>query len=169
MIVRQKVGPQLALLLHTGNQTQRSTVTGSTSTQHQNILGRPPVVTCCLLLLFFCVLGFSISHVGPICESSPTSSGSDRSKTDESRLVVSLAHNSISGRLLQACRLHQSAARCKQACSGLGSAVTTLRSCLRPQKCAADNLRSFLRGPTPPIQPHAAVLTNKPSLCSTGR
>lgn len=29
----------------------------------------------------------SISHVGPICESSPTSSGSDRSKTDDSRPV----------------------------------------------------------------------------------
>lgn len=29
----------------------------------------------------------SISHVGPICESSPTSSGSDRSKADDSRPV----------------------------------------------------------------------------------
>lgn len=29
----------------------------------------------------------SISHVGPICDSSPTSSGSDRSKTDDSRPV----------------------------------------------------------------------------------
>lgn len=30
----------------------------------------------------------SISHVGPICESSPASSGSDRSKTDDSRPVT---------------------------------------------------------------------------------
>ncbi|XP_073334805.1 PHD finger protein 24 [Pagrus major] len=30
----------------------------------------------------------SISHVGPICESSPASSGSERSKTDESRPVT---------------------------------------------------------------------------------
>ncbi|XP_015240276.1 PREDICTED: PHD finger protein 24 isoform X2 [Cyprinodon variegatus] len=29
----------------------------------------------------------SISHVGPICESSPASSGSERSKTDENRLL----------------------------------------------------------------------------------
>ncbi|XP_054875285.1 PHD finger protein 24 isoform X2 [Amphiprion ocellaris] len=33
----------------------------------------------------------SISNVGPICESSPTSSGSERSKTDESRPVVTWA------------------------------------------------------------------------------
>lgn len=57
-------------------------------------LASRPVVDCCSLLSD-CelspsfVLGYSISHVGPICESSPTSSGSEQSKTDESRFVLS--------------------------------------------------------------------------------
>lgn len=62
------------------------------------IRGPVGIMTCgsdCCSLLSDCelspsfVLGYSISHVGPICESSPTSSGSEQSKTDESRFVLS--------------------------------------------------------------------------------
>lgn len=42
------------------------------------------------LTLLFSVPGSSISHVGPICESSPTSLGGERSRPDESRLVCEL-------------------------------------------------------------------------------
>lgn len=44
--------------------------------------------SCNVRLMGICSPMFcGISHVGPICDSSPTSSGSDRSKTDDSRPV----------------------------------------------------------------------------------
>ncbi|XP_069018179.1 PHD finger protein 24 isoform X1 [Embiotoca jacksoni] len=45
--------------------------------------------SCNVRLMGFCSpMNCGISHVGPICESSPASSGSDRSKTDDSRPVT---------------------------------------------------------------------------------
>lgn len=44
----------------------------------------------------FSVLWFSISHVGPIYESSPTSLGRDCIKPDESRFVLSLSLSQLS-------------------------------------------------------------------------
>ncbi|XP_038124267.1 PHD finger protein 24 isoform X1 [Cyprinodon tularosa] len=44
--------------------------------------------SCNVRLMGFCSpITCGISHVGPICESSPASSGSERSKTDENRLL----------------------------------------------------------------------------------
>lgn len=48
----------------------------------------PFIVVAYYLTCTFLSFGYSISHVGPMCESSPASSGSERSKTDDSRFVL---------------------------------------------------------------------------------
>ena len=45
------------------------------------------ICVCVCVCVRACVCGFSISHVGAMCESSPASSASERSKADDSRSV----------------------------------------------------------------------------------